>query len=109
MPTILLPNDAVLVTGKDALPLVPREFLFAPIPSVIPAGCGGIAETVTYTLEGTPPYLARGLRAATADGGEWAVVIVAKGAGEVALTAASNRALTIMAERLAQSETGGLP
>jgi hypothetical protein len=75
-PTLI--GGGTLITGKDALPLVPVEWRSNNGPlGVPPAGQAGFMETRTYALVGNgddPPALARAVRVTTQANGEWAVV-----------------------------------
>ena len=105
-----LTNGANLFTGAEALPLVPKQFRFQPLPAKNPAGMGGIGETITYLLEGKPTEpraLARALRYGTRGSGAWAVVAIAEEAGEQGLDRACNEAMAVLMKRLAASEERG--
>jgi len=98
-----------MITGPEALPLVPDAYRFAALPGEIPPGKCGIGETKSLHLGGSTPQLARGLRASTHVEGWWAVVTVPAWAGESGLTSVCNRAIKIARERLAKSKTGNKP
>jgi hypothetical protein len=68
-------GGGTLITGKDALPLVPEKWRSNNGPlGVPPDNHAGFQETITYYLEGEPPALARAVRVTTQENGEWAVV-----------------------------------
>lgn len=105
MPTKRLSDGAVVISGADAVPLVPVAYRCAPPPAIPSVNEAGISESKSYTLSGRPIMLARAIRIEACDSIDWRVVAVPEFRGERALSRACNRVIQRLYRKL---NTGGL-